>query len=237
VEKALADEISVVYMDFNLHLFTTQAETQNLVHLIDDLLTKHGFKESRVYLGGMSMGGNVALILANYVEKNNLDINLDGVFIVDSPIDLHKLYTKALNDLQRVDLPQAQLEEPRWILNYFENKFSGSTEVIANDALRVSPFSMKKPDGNNIQHLSSLKLRFYTEPDSAWWERERNTKIEDTNAHVFQVASAYFEDQGWDKFELIQTSGKGYRANGDRHPHSWSIVDPSVLIEWILDEN
>jgi hypothetical protein len=35
--------------------------------------------------------------------------------------------------------------------------------------------------------------------------------------------------------EYISTENKGYRANGDRHPHSWSIVDKDKLVEWILE--
>ena len=31
------------------------------------------------------------------------------------------------------------------------------------------------------------------------------------------------------------TEKKGYRANGDRHPHSWSIVDKKELIKWMLE--
>jgi len=33
--------------------------------------------------------------------------------------------------------------------------------------------------------------------------------------------------------ELVPALGKGYRLDGTRHPHSWSIVDPSNCIDWI----
>jgi hypothetical protein len=32
----------------------------------------------------------------------------------------------------------------------------------------------------------------------------------------------------------IKTEDRGYRASGDRHPHSWALVDEKDLIEWIL---
>jgi len=35
--------------------------------------------------------------------------------------------------------------------------------------------------------------------------------------------------------ELSVSSGKGYRADGTRHPHSWSIVDEKKMIDWFLE--
>jgi hypothetical protein len=36
------------------------------------------------------------------------------------------------------------------------------------------------------------------------------------------------------KIELIKTENKGYRNDGNRHPHSWSIVEVDDLLRWIL---
>ena len=35
--------------------------------------------------------------------------------------------------------------------------------------------------------------------------------------------------------ELIKTENKGYRANGERHPHSWAIVNEKDLINWMTE--
>jgi len=34
--------------------------------------------------------------------------------------------------------------------------------------------------------------------------------------------------------QFINALGKGYRENGNRHPHSWSLIEPKELIEWVL---
>ena len=39
---------------------------------------------------------------------------------------------------------------------------------------------------------------------------------------------------GSKKAELVTTIGKGFREDGSRHPHSWSIVDENELIEWFI---
>ena len=38
------------------------------------------------------------------------------------------------------------------------------------------------------------------------------------------------------RVDLIETENRGYQANGERHPHSWAIVDEKELIRWILEE-
>lgn len=42
-------------------------------------------------------------------------------------------------------------------------------------------------------------------------------------------------DMGNQKAEFINASGKGYRIEGNRHPHSWSIAEPGDCMTWILD--
>lgn len=40
--------------------------------------------------------------------------------------------------------------------------------------------------------------------------------------------------EGNDRAEFINALGKGYRPNGMRHPHSWSLVEPIDCINWIM---
>ena len=35
--------------------------------------------------------------------------------------------------------------------------------------------------------------------------------------------------------QLITTTNKGYRDDGIRHPHAWSIIDEKDLINWCLE--
>ena len=49
-----------------------------------------------------------------------------------------------------------------------------------------------------------------------------------------QNANGVLENENWKNVTLIQTKNKGYQANGERNPHSWSIVDVDDLINWIL---
>jgi hypothetical protein len=41
---------------------------------------------------------------------------------------------------------------------------------------------------------------------------------------------------GNNKAELIVTTGRGYRADGTRHPHSWSIVNQPEFASWVASQ-
>lgn len=82
----------------------------------------------------------------------------------------------------------------------------------------------------------SLAHRFaITEPDILWWMEERGKDYYDINS--FDLA-AFINDlrlEGNKDARLVVTTGKGYRENGTRHPHSWSIVDIDELVIWCLE--
>jgi hypothetical protein len=40
--------------------------------------------------------------------------------------------------------------------------------------------------------------------------------------------------QGNDNAEFINRLGKGFRLDGTRHPHSWSLVDADDCVRWML---
>ena len=58
---------------------------------------------------------------------------------------------------------------------------------------------------------------------------------EQMNAFHLERLSEFLMAKGYDNVELITTEDKGYRADGSRNPHSWSIVDQDGLLQWILD--
>ncbi|MEM6265695.1 MAG: hypothetical protein AAGI38_24545, partial [Bacteroidota bacterium] len=59
--------------------------------------------------------------------------------------------------------------------------------------------------------------------------------FESTNAYTLQQIAKDLREKNWVQFELIETKNKGHRANGERHPHSWTIVDVPELMRWIKD--
>ncbi len=230
VNLANANNVSVLMMNFNSHLWVDDTTTRNLSEKLEEILTKHHIESGNTFIGGMSLGGNMALTLSNYLYQNNKAIAPKGVFVIDSPIDLYALYQSALTDVSNPDFDEERLAEPKWIINYFEEAFTKDS-LLAN-IQTVSPFVYKN-DYTSVPHLKDCPLRFYTEPDADWWKENRQTAFENTNAYVIQEVVKDLKSENWQKIELIQTENKGYRSNGERHPHSWSIADMHELVKWM----
>lgn len=230
ITAARANNISVLLMNFNRHLWIDETTTTQLSQELETIFTENHLETENIYIGGMSIGGNVALTLSNYLHQKKLNIVPKGTFIVDSPIDLYALYESSIKDIANPNFDEERLAEPKWIVNYFEEKFT--KDSLLQNIQKVSPFTFESKY-TGVSNLKNGKLRFYTEPDSLWWKENRQTDFESTNAYSIQQISKDLKAKNWNQLELIETKNKGYRANGERHPHSWSIVDSRELIEWM----
>ena len=230
IPKAIENDISVLVMNFNRCLWVNGIQVKELAMQIKEIFRSNEMSTADVYMGGMSIGGNVALSLTSFQIKSNSTVQSKGVFIVDSPIDLYSLYQSCMVDIANPELGKERLAEPRWIVDYFEEHFD--KDSILENILKESPYTLKVQK-NNFEELKETKLRFYTEPDSLWWQENRMTQYENTNAYSIEQVAQQLRKEGWEKLELIQTKNKGYRSNGDRHPHSWSIVDLDEIIMWM----
>lgn len=233
VEPAPQQNVALFLMNFNRHLWITPDQCEQLNSILCAAFQEHQLEALPVVLGGMSIGGNVATTLGSYWLQQATKPSLKGVFIVDSPLDLYALYENALFDTKRPELDEQRLAEPNWIVNYFTNSFgTDSTELLTN-IQKVAPLTYAQQHWQNIAPLQAISTRFYTEPDPLWWQANRQTQHERTNAHMLQQWTTLLKQQDWQQLELIQTQNKGYRANGERHPHSWSIVEVEELLRWI----
>jgi hypothetical protein len=226
-EKANEAGLSLLLLNFNKSLWLSEAQKQELEHKIISALGKY---RKPVYIGGFSSGGNMALLMANQLQKQ-AKLKLKGVFVVDSPIDLQALYEASLRIADRKAHPDA-IAESTFLVQLF-NQSLGSPAAEPDNYKKASPYNPLKKQQPNMEALKSTKIRFYTEPDADWWMENRQATLEDTNASILRKAFKWLKLLGYSKIELIETKNKGYRSNGQRHPHSWSIVDVEELLEWM----
>jgi hypothetical protein len=119
------------------------------------------------------------------------------------------------------------------ILNTLRAALGGAPDEVPEAYRRNSPLVASLPDGGNARLLRSTPVRLYTEPDVDWWITQRNLDLYDMHVLDHAAFTNVLRIAGNPDAELITTSGKGFRPNGLRHPHSWSIVDEAELAEWI----
>ena len=233
VELAKENRVALLLMNFNGRLWLEETEKHYLEKVLKQAIKQNQISTDNIYLGGFSSGGNVSLILTNYLIDTESVLKPKGVFIVDSPIDLLELYHCSQRNVER-NFSIGSVNESKMIIASFDEHF-GLQENGMGQYKRYSPYLYSSGNIKNLKALKDTKIRFYTEPDTLWWKENRKNEYEDMNAYYIKKLALELESAFKSgKIELIETQNKGIRANGYRHPHSWSIVDKEDLIDWIL---
>ncbi|GHA36198.1 hypothetical protein GCM10007103_17110 [Salinimicrobium marinum] len=234
-ESALENNVAVSYLNYNRKLWLEESDKSQLANNIKEMINTNDLPSDKIYFGGMSSGGNIALLIGNYLSQNaEYDLSPSGVFVIDSPVDIAALYRIAEQNIER-NFSQASVGESSFMLNYFKPQLGNPDEEIEPYEKRA-PFTFETKNAQNLENLKNTKLRFYTEPDKTWWKENMGIDYEQMNAFHLKRLSNYLTSQDFKKIEYITTEDKGYRANGERNPHSWSIVDKEDLLQWMLEE-
>lgn len=233
LEDAKNNDISVLLMDYNQKLWLKQNEKLQLAEELQKIFKENKLPTNNIYVGGFSSGGNVALLISDFVTQEKFDITPKGVFIVDSPVDLAELYTTAEKNVER-NFSEPAIQESTWLLKTLGEKFGNPKNNISKYE-QYSIFTSKTDNIDNIKNLNKTKIRLYTEPDTIWWKKNRMADYEQMNAYHIKRLSETLNKFKFNDVEYIPTKNKGYRSDGERHPHSWAIVDQKNLINWILN--
>ncbi|MFQ3213125.1 MAG: hypothetical protein ACI9L9_001036 [Marivirga sp.] len=226
---AISRGYGIMRMAFNQRLWLSEKEKQQLKELIESVLTENGLVKVPLFIGGFSSGGNIALLLANYLEDNESVLPLKGIYVVDAPVDLGLLWSTALLNLER----DSSNLEAQMIHRQFTASFGGG-DSSRYAIKQVSPLNaVAKNPLKNLQALKRIAICLYTESDTSWWRQNRGVGYRATNSYPLELM--YQEARKTSEFgiEFIRTTDKGYRVDGSRHPHSWSIVDKKELITWM----
>lgn len=233
LDHAKAHEVAVLYSNFHEKLWLENDELEELAQGLCKAFEEHELPGDRLYLGGFSSGGNVALLAGNHLCTHQAGRwTPKGVFLVDAPVDLAQLYLGAEKHLER-NFSAVAVQESRWLIDILSRKF-GDPRLDARGYEAYSVFHLPTGNVENIAHLSKTAIRMYTEPDTLWWKTHRMADFDQLNAFPIHMLCENLRAKGWEKVSYIPTEGRGYRANGQRHPHSWSIVDPEDLVDWMM---
>ncbi len=233
LEIAKENDVAVILSNYNQKLWLEEDEKHQLARRLQEIVETNQLPTDNIYIGGFSSGGNVSLLVSNYiVGMKQFYIDPKGVFIIDSPIDLDAIYSSSEKNIER-NFSAVSMQESAWIIETLGNSFGNPNDHL-EEYEKSSVFIHKSDHTSNLQKLKSTKIRLYTEPDTLWWKTNRMADYEQMNAYYIKKLSESLQEQGFEHVEYIPTNNKGYRANGERHPHSWSIVDKEDLIHWML---
>ncbi|TDE46753.1 hypothetical protein E0I26_01330 [Flavobacterium rhamnosiphilum] len=223
--------VTTLLLNHNQKLYLTESEKIEYAKKLNDIFGENKIEKKNIYIGGFSSGGNVSVVLSNFLLKTKNTIQPKGVFVVDSPLDLEKLYGNAKEDIKR-NRDKDAIEEGLFIVDLLDNEF-GELSKNRKKYEEFSPYLISSNSTSNIYYLKDIKTRFYFELDLKDKFKETGRKYKDLNAYHLERANKALQSLGSKKSETIITKNRGYRANGDRNTHSWNIVERQSLLRWI----
>lgn len=235
LDIARENSIAVLLSNFNQKLWLEESEKHQLAKKLQDVVVENDLPTENIFVGGFSSGGVVSLLISDFIiGMKQFYIDPKGVFIVDSPIDLTALYKSSEKNIER-NFSEPSIQESTWLLETLGNNFGNPKDNIEKYE-KNAVFTFLTNNISNLKKLKRTKIRLYTEPDTLWWKENRMANYEQMNAFYIKKLSESLTQNGFESVEYIPTTDKGYRANGERHPHSWSIVDKKDLVNWMLNK-
>jgi len=209
-----------------------------------EVMNKYNVQENKFVIGGFSGGGMIALRYTEMAKDNSNKTSIipAAVFGVDPPVDLAGLYNTSKRDIMmngdKVGLSPGKmngLREAKMIMEEYYKMYGGEPDKHPERYIQCSMYSRSEKDGGNAKFLKNLPVRVYCDPDILWALKERNRDYYDINAANLSSMINFLNMSGNKEAEFIPAIGKGYRLDGTRHPHSWSIVEPIDCLNWIVN--
>ncbi|MEQ8907614.1 MAG: hypothetical protein RIC95_00345 [Vicingaceae bacterium] len=233
METAKRNQIAVLYLNYNQKLWLEESEKRALAEQLERVFKENKLPAKQLFIGGFSSGGNVALLISDFLTAQNSALAPKGVFAIDSPIDLAALYKSSEKNIER-GFSAPAVQESTWLLNILGKKMGNPRDSISNYE-KYSVYTSASQNFEQLQHLKKTKIRLYSEPDTLWWQENRKADVDQMNGYYLDKLAKKLRQSGFNQVEYIPSKNKGYRANGERHPHSWSIVDKNDLVKWIFE--
>ncbi len=219
------------FQDGVLSFGVDSVSQQGFDRILKDVTAKHQLTGQRFYVGGYSIGGSCTI---KYAE--NATVKPTAIFAIDPPLDFERMYNSAKRDI-RLSTDNNPNQENTYIIERLEKEIGGSPAKYLSRYYEFSPYSFTDTTQAAIKKLTAIPLRIYTEPDIAWWMKERRADFTSMNSTECSALINELNRLGNNHATLITTQHKGFRKPENiRHPHSWSIVDNDELIKWLLTQ-
>lgn len=227
------NNLAVLVYSINQRLTLTN-EILALINLMnEDAIEKYHLPRNNFVFGGFSMGGIFSLRYTEiaFEDSTMATIKPKAVFSCDGPCDLKHIYA----NFQRKMNKNPGMNEPKYGIAELEKYCDGTPSSNPDRYEYYSPYSFDKDDGGNARFLLKIPVRIYADVDPVWWMQNRHVDMYDLNALDQTALIQLLNDLGNTEAEFINAFQKGVRIEGNRHPHSWSIVEPNSTVFWILN--
>jgi len=214
----------IVAPELHNSLFADQNTINQLNQLCKTQCQKYNI--SNLIVGGFSSGGAVAVGYAEYLLRSDSTHILKGVFTIDPPLDLTRLYASAERKIN-YKCQGLMRKEGYLVKQQLENTLGGTPGTKPNQYLLHSSYSANDSNGGNAKYLKNIPIRLYTEPDLDFVRKTycADLEFDDINASDIESLHKFLLRIGNKNAEYIATKGKGF--------HSWNIMHAPDCAAWI----
>jgi len=212
----------------------TDSVYNNIKQYVTHLNIKYKISEGKLFMGGFSLGGFTTLRYTEKAVEHSDSLYIPkAVFTIDPPVDFEDLYNYCTRELERkcANNP-AGIQEANWIKNKLEVDL-GKPDSSISKYISASVYSKSDTTGGNVKYLKNIPILSFHELD-LMWSVEKCRDIRDGNISSVSPMINTLQQSGNKNAKIILTQNKGYRADGTRHPHSWSIADPNLVLNWMM---
>lgn len=232
---AYANNLLTIILANGPKLHADSALIQRISQAVSDIQTRYDVAPDRFAVGGFSAGGTIALRYSEYCYDPNYEMLLRpfAVFTVDAPVDLFDIWTYFERETKK-DFSEAGVNEAKFASQLMQEEIGTPTENAARYS-ELTPFDRQLDQPGNERFLQDVPMRTYHDIDVAWLLNQRRRSLLDSNALAASELINRLLLLGNERAEFVQAQQPGYRSDGTRHPHSWSIVDEVELIRWVLE--
>ena len=200
--------------------------------VLGDVLQTYKLKGDQIAIGGMGAGGTVALRYVELCKQSaGFPVRPKAVFTVDAPVDLVGFYKSSERDLEKNNKGW-WTGESQMIIDKFKNEL-GDPHKDLTKYREVSPLLRDTKDSLNEKGLAATAVRTYYDVDVNWYIQNRLRSLYETNIPDASELVSRLVASGNHRAEFIASTIRGRRSDGQRHPHSWNIVDETDLIDWL----
>lgn len=226
---------AVIVPSINNNLWLGTHELKFLNTTFEDAVRRYRIPKNKIVMGGFSLGGLYALRYAEMANDRHYKTTIRpvAVFAADPPLDMVWLYSVFENEVKRNRSETAVAESKRYQVA-METEFGGDPVNSPEKYKIFSAFTRSEQNGGNAQHLRTMPVRIYCDPDTAWQMKNHGAGYSEMGAKDQAAMIASLNRLGNREALFINALGKGYTTEGKRNPHSWSIIDAPACVEWML---
>jgi hypothetical protein len=233
---AVEKGIMVIVPSINWSSYNRDAEFNMLDKIFSEIVENHKVAKNKFIIGGLSNGAMISLTYAERATKNPEKYFLipKGIFALDAPLDEARFYKSCEREIKR-NIVQAGVDEAKRIKNNCDNIYGGSPDKYPEKYIENSIYSYGTKEGGNAKYLKEIPLLMFTDIDTDWLINERHRDLYDWNGIDIISMINQLKILGNENAKVIVSQGKGIRLDGSKNPHSWSIMNSELCLNWIME--